>query len=90
MLALAGTIFGNYGLIFSIVIFIATGIVFVRSKQVHLAAVFIFPMSYKIFKCENDAILITKESRDRLRLRIAENPDGIETKELEPGIFMVK
>ena len=89
-LALAGTFFGDYGLIFSFVIFIATGIAFVRSKQVHLASVFLLPMGYKIFKSENDAILITKDTRDELRLRIAENPDGVEAKELELGIFLVK
>ena len=90
VLALAGTFFGDYGLLFSIVIFVVTGIAFVRSKRVYLASVFIFPMCYKIFKCENGTVLITRGTRDGLRLRIAENPDGVEAKELEPGMFMVK
>ena len=88
-LALAGTFFGDYGLIFSLVIFVVTGIALVRSKQVHLATVFIFPLCYRIFKAEN-AVLITRDSRDRLRMRILEEPDGVEAKELAPKIYLVK
>ena len=88
-LALAGTFFGEYGLLFSLVIFAITGIAFVRSKQVHLASVFIFPLCYRVFKAEN-AVLFTKDSRDGLRLRIEEELDGIEAKELVPKIYLVK
>ena len=88
-LALAGTFFGDYGVIFSLVIFVVTGIVFVQSRQIHFASVFIFPMFYKIFKGDN-VILITRDSRDGLRLRIEEQPDGIEAKELAPKIYLVK
>lgn len=88
-LALAGTFFGDKGLIFSLVIFVATGIAFVISEKVYLASVFIIPMFYKIFKAEN-AVLITRESRDGLRLRIEDEPDGVEAKELAPKIYLVK
>lgn len=87
-LALVGTFFGDYGLIFSLVIFFTTGIAFVRSKQVHLATVFIFPLCYRIFKTEN-AVVITRDSRDGLRLRI-EEADGVEAKELASKIYLVK
>ena len=88
-LALAGTFFGDYGLIFSLVIFFITGIAFVRSKQVHLATVFIFPLCYRVFNADN-AVLITRYSSDGLRLRIEEEPDGVEAKELAPKIYLVK
>jgi len=88
-LALVATFFGDYGMILSTVIFVVTGIAFVNSKQVYRASVFIFPLCYRIFKADN-SVLITRDSRDGLRLRIAENPDGIEAKELSSGIFMVK
>lgn len=88
-LALVATFFGDYGLIFSLVIFVVTGIAFVLSKQAHLASVFIFPMGYKIFKAE-EKVLITRDSKDGLRLKIEENTDGVEAKELEPGIFLLK
>lgn len=87
-LALAGTFFGDYGMIFSLVVFMVTGIEFVRSKQVHLASVFIFPLCYRIFKADN-AVLITRDSRDGLRLRIEEELDGVEAKELAPMIYLV-
>ena len=87
-LALAGTFFGDYGLIFSLVVFMVTGIAFVRSKQVHLASVFIFPLCYRIFKADN-AVLITRDSRDGLRLRIEEELDGVEAKELATMIYLV-
>ena len=89
VLALAGTFFGDYGLIFSLVIFMVTGIAFVRSKQVHFASVFIFPLCYKLFKAEN-AVLITRGSRDELRLWLEEEPNGIEAKELAPKVYLVK
>ena len=88
-LALAGTYFGEYGLIFSLMIFAITGIVFVRSKRVYLATVFIFPLCYRVFKTEN-AVLITKDSRDGLRLRIEKESDGVEAKELAPKIYLVE
>ena len=88
-LALVGTFFGDYGLIFSLVIFAITGVAFVRSKQVHLAAVFIFPLCYRVFKTDN-AVLITRDSRDGLRLRIEESLDGVEAKEPAPKIYLVK
>ena len=88
-LSLAATCFNAYGFLFGLVIFVVAGIIFVRSKQVHRAAVFIFPLCYRIFKAEN-VVLITRDSRDGLRLRLEENPDGIEAKELSSGIFLVK
>lgn len=88
-LALAGTILGDHGMIISIVIFLVTGIAFVLSKQVYLAAVFIVPLKYKIFQTDN-VFLITRESRDGLRLRIEEEPDGVEAKELAPKIYLVR
>lgn len=88
-LALVGTFFGDYGIILSFVIFIATGIAFSLSGRVYLASVFLFPLFYKIFKCE-DIVLITRDSRDGIRLRIEEEPDGIEAKQLTPKVYLVK
>ena len=46
-------------------------------------------MFYNIYKSEK-VILITRCSRDGLRLRIEEEPDGVEAKELAPKIYLVK
>ncbi len=88
-LALGGTFVDEFGLVLSLVVFVAAGIAFVRSKQVHLASVFIFPLCYNIFKSEN-VVLITRDSRDELRIRIEEEPDGVEAKELAPKIYLIK
>ncbi len=41
-----------------------------------------------LFKADN-AVLITRDSRDGLRLRIEEELDGVEAKELAPMIYLV-
>lgn len=87
VLTLGGTIVGDYGVLLSFVIFIVTGIVFVKSKQVHYASVFIFPMFYSIFKCDG-GIIITRNTIDGLRLEMTE--DGIQAKELERRIYLVQ
>jgi len=82
-------VFSNYGILIGIVIFIIGGIYFVRSKKIHQAPLFVIPLGYKIYN-SGDKILIMKGSKDRMRLRLQENIDGIPARELEPGIFLVK
>ncbi len=86
-LALLGTFFGDYGMLFSVVIFFITGIAYVKSKQVHFASVFIFPMGYKIFKGD-EGIIITRNTRDGLRLKMIS--EGVQAKELQRGIYLVQ
>ena len=86
-IALVGTIVGDYGVLLAFVLFIVTGIAFVKSKQVHFASVFIFPMRYKIYKGDG-GIIISRDTRDRLRLKMLS--DGVQAKELERGIYLVQ
>ena len=86
VLTLAGTVVGDYGVLFAVVIFIVMGIAFVKSRQVYFASVFIFPMRYRIFKGDG-GIIITRYTRDELRLKMLE--DGVQAKELERGIYIV-
>ena len=87
VIAFVGTLVADYGILFAFVFFVVTGIVFVKSKQVHLASVFIFPMRYKIYKGDG-GIVIAKDTRDGLRLRMMD--DGVQAKELEHGIYLVQ
>ncbi len=88
-IALILSFFEEHGLYFSLVFFIIGGIAFIKSKQVYLASVFIFPLGYKIYKGTGNVKIITKESKDGLRLKLAEDVDGVEAKELAKGIFLI-
>ena len=86
-IALVSTLVDEYGVLLSFVLFVVTGIAFVKSKQVHLASVFIFPMRYKIYKGDG-GIIISRDTRDGLRLKML--TDGVQAKELERGIYLVQ
>lgn len=81
-------LFSDYWVIVSLIIFFVAGVVFVNSKKVHYSPLFIIPMGYSVFQCEN-YIAITNYSKDGLRLAIENNPDGVEARELEDKIFLI-
>ena len=82
-------LFTDYWLVISLVIVAVTGIIFVHSRKIQHSPLFIIPMGYNIFKCEK-CIAITNYSMDGLRLAIESNPDGVEARELEEGVFLIR
>ena len=81
--------FSNYWIIISSVIFLIAGVVFVNSKKVYYSPLFIIPMGYRVFQCE-DVIVVTNYSKDGLKLALKTDVDGVEARELEDGIYLVR
>lgn len=82
-------IFTDYWLIFSGCIFFIIGIAFVKSKRVLYAPIFIWPLRYSLYQA-GDAVIITNYSKDAYRLAMQENLEGLQARELEPRIFLVR
>lgn len=82
-------IFSDYWLLFSACIFFLAGIIFVRSKRVLYAPIFVWPLRYSLYQA-NDCVIITNYTRDSYRLALQESPEGLQARELEPGIFLMR
>ena len=82
-------LFSDYWVVMTLVIFVVTGIVFVNSKKVYYSPLFLILMGYNVFQCEN-CFVITNYSKDGLRLAVENNPDGVEARELEDGVFLIR
>ena len=89
VLTILSLIFSDYWLIFSACVFFLSGIIFVRSKKVLYAPIFVWPLRYSLYQA-NDSVIITNYSKDAYRLALQDNPEGLQARELEPGIFLVR
>lgn len=82
-------LFSDYWVVMTLVIFVVAGIIFVNSKKVHYSPLFLISMGYNVFQCEN-CVAITNYSKDGLRLAVENNPDGVEARELEDCVFLIR
>lgn len=82
-------IFSDYWIIVSGVIFMIAGFIYVNSKKVHYSPLFIIPMGYRVFQCDG-AVVVTNYSKDGLKLALETDVDGVQARELEDGIFLVR
>lgn len=82
--------FTDYWALICVLIFFITGIIFVKTKKVHFSPIFLIPLGYSIFEIENNNALITEMTKEDIRRFLEDNPDGIEARELERGIYWIK
>lgn len=89
VLTILTVIFSDYWIIISGVIFLIAGVIFVNSKKVHYSPLFIIPMGYRVFQCDG-AVVVTNYSKDGLKLALEMDVDGVQARELEDGIYLVR
>ncbi len=90
VIALLTVFFTDYWILISATIFIITGIFFVKAKKVHFTPLFIIPLRYSVHETEDGQVVITRMSREKFRKTVEDNPDGLEARELERGIYFIK
>lgn len=87
IITLVLTCFDITGLITAIVIYGITGIVFVLSNQVQTSPMFLL-CGYRVIK--NDTVyIVTRETVESYNIKIADNVDGVEMRELTKNVFLL-
>jgi len=85
----ATTVFTDWWIPINIVLFILFGFFFVGSNKVHTSPLFVVPMGNKIYET-GDSVIITKYSKQAMRIAQEDNPDGLEARELTENVFYVR
>lgn len=89
VLTILTIIFSDYWIVMSAIIFLVAGCIFTKAKKVHYSPLFIIPLGYSVFQCD-DYVVITNYSKDGMRLALENDPDGVEARELENGIYLIR
>lgn len=83
------TIFTDWWILISIVMFVIFGFFYVGSNKVHTSPLFVVPMGNKIYE-SGENVIITKYSKQGMRVAQEDNPDGLEARELAEKVFYVR
>lgn len=83
------TIFSNWWIPINLVLFVVFGFFFVGSNKVHTSPLFVIPMGNKIYE-SGENIIITKYSKQAMRIAQEDNPDGLEARELTEKVFYIR
>lgn len=86
---LATMILTEWWIPINIVLFIIVGVIFVKSKAVHQAILFVFPLRNKIYTSGGKTI-ITNYSLQGLKIALEDSLDGIEARELTEGVYYIR
>lgn len=85
----ATTVFTDWWIPINTVLFVVFGFFFVGSNKVHTSPLFVVPMGNKIYEA-GDSIIITRYSKQAMRIEQEDNPDGLEARELTEKVFYVR
>lgn len=83
------TVFTDWWIPINVLTFIITGVIFVKSKKVHHALIFVFPLFNRIYQA-GGYVIITNYKDEEMRMAQEDSLDGIEARELTKGIFYVR
>lgn len=87
--AVATTICSDWWIPINLVLFAIVGVFFVKSKNVHLSPLFVFPLCNQIF--QNDKyVFITNYTLQEMKIAQEDNSDGLEARELTNRIYYVR
>ena len=86
---MATTMFTDWWIPINIVLFVIFGIFFVASNKVHTSPLFVVPMGNKIYE-SGENIIITKYSKQAMRIAQEDSLDGLEARELAEKVFYVR
>lgn len=70
-------------------IFFIVGIFFVKSRKVHYCPIFVVPLGYSVYEA-GSSVILARGTRDHIRIKLENNRNGLEARELEPGIFLIR
>lgn len=85
----ATTVFTDWWIPINIVLFVVFGFFFVGSNKVYTSPLFVVPMGNRIYEA-GDSVIITKYSKQAMRIEQEDNPDGLEARELTEKVFYVR
>ena len=89
IITLGTTIFTDWWVPINIVLFVIVGVIFVKSKALYHAILFVFPLKNKIYTSGNKTI-ITSYSLQRLKIAQEDSFDEIEARELTERVYYIR
>lgn len=89
MTAVATTIYSDWWIPINLVLFVTVGVFFVKSKNVHMSPLFVFPLCNKVFQSDK-YVFITNYTLQEMKIAQEDNPDGLEARELTNRIYYVR
>ena len=87
--AVATTIYSDWWIPINLVLFVTVGVFFVKSKNVHMSPLFVFPLCNKVFQSDK-YVFITNYTLQEMKIAQEDNPDGLEARELTNRIYYVR
>lgn len=89
VIAVAAMIYSDWWIPINLAVFIVVGVFFVKSRNVYLSPLFVFPLRNNIFQIEK-CIFITNYTLQEIKIAQEDNPDGLEARELTDHIYYVR
>ena len=89
VIAVATTIFSDWWIPINLVLFVTVGVFFVKSKNVHMSPLFVFPLCNRVFQSD-EYVFITNYTLQEMKIALEDNPDGLEARELTSRIYYVR
>ena len=89
MIAVAAMIYSDWWIPINLAVFIVVGVFFVKSRNVYLSPLFVFPLRNNIFQIEK-CTFITNYTLQEIKIAQEDNPDGLEARELTDHIYYVR
>lgn len=89
VIAVAAMIYSDWWIPINLAVFIVVGVFFVKSRNVYLSPLFVFPLRNNIFQIEK-CTFITNYTLQEIKIAQEDNPDGLEARELTDHIYYVR
>ena len=83
------TLFTDWWIPINIVLFLVFGFFFVGSNKVYTSPLFVIPMGNRIYE-SGENVIITKYSKQAMKIAQEDNPDGLEARELTEKVYYVR
>ncbi len=85
----ASTVFSDWWIPINMVLFIAFGVFFVKSKAVYASPLFVVPLGNRVLSA-GKTMIITNYTLQEMKMAQEDDSDGVQARELTPGVYYVR
>ena len=85
----ASTVFTDWWIPINLVLFIAFGVYFVKSKAVYTSPLFVLPLGNRVL-CAGKTTIITNFTLQEMKIAQEDSLNGVQARELTPGVYYVR
>lgn len=90
VLTIVAIAISDYWFIIDVVIFLITGVYYLLSGKVYTSPIFTLGMGRKVYNTEDGCIIITRMSSEDLLRAYEDEIDGIEARQIDKKVYMLK